>query len=57
MVPLSMAPFDEMDPGPMGPPRVITVPTKAAAQNPGNTECNYLALVFIAGLFLLVLTD
>jgi hypothetical protein len=57
MVPLSMAPFDEMDPGPMGPPRVITVPTKATAQNPGNTECNYLALVFIAGLFLLVLSD
>lgn len=52
-----MAPFDEMDPGPLGPPRVITVQTKAASQNPGNTECNYLAIIFIAGLFMLLLSD
>jgi hypothetical protein len=54
---LSMAPFDEMDPGPLGPPRVVTVQAPSSVQNPGNTECNYLALVFIAGLFLLVLSD
>ena len=55
MVTLSMAPFDERDPGPMGPPRVVTVqPPSTSVQNPGNTECNYLALIFIAGLFLLL---
>lgn len=52
-----MAPFDEMDPGPMGPPRVVKVPAQHAAQNPGNTECNYLALAFIAGVFLLILSE
>lgn len=52
-----MAPFDEMDPGPLGPPRVVTVAPSQVIQNPGSTECNYLALIFIAGVFLLVLAD
>lgn len=52
-----MAPFDESDPGPMGPPRVVHIPVQHAAQNPGNTECNYIALLFIAGMFLLILSE
>jgi hypothetical protein len=52
-----MAPFDEMDPGPLGPPRVVKIGPPQPVQNPGNTECNYLALIFIAGVFLLVLSE
>jgi hypothetical protein len=54
---ISMAPFDEMDPGPLGPPRLVHIKEKQPAQNPGNTECNYLALIFIAGVLLLALSD
>ena len=55
---IAYAPFDEMDPGPLGPPRVIQVPAKAVmVQNPGNTECNYLVLFFIAGVFLMALVE
>lgn len=54
---IAYAPFDEADPGPLGPPRVIKVPARAVIQNPGNTECNYLVLFFIAGVFLMALVD
>jgi len=54
---IAMAPFDEMDPGPLGPPRVVKVQPRSVVQNPGNTECNYLVLFFIAGVFLMALVD
>jgi hypothetical protein len=54
---IAMAPFDEMDPGPLGPPRVVKVPPHMAVKNTANTECNYLVLFFIAGLFIMALVD
>lgn len=53
---IAMAPFNEFDPGPMGPPRVV----RQAPQGPASTdatECNYLIFFFIAGLFVMALTD
>lgn len=53
---ISYAPFDSMDPGPLGPPQVVKVPSNPI-QNPGNTECNYLVMFFIAGVFLMALVE
>lgn len=54
---ISYAPFDEMDPGPLGPPQIVKVEPKHALQNPGNTECNYLVMFFVAGVFLMALVE
>lgn len=51
-----MAPFNDMDPGPMGPPRVVR-PTQQTPKTTDNTECNYLVIFFIVGVFVMALTD
>jgi len=54
---IAMAPFNDMDPGPMGPPRVVKPGSAVALKNPDNTECNYLVMFFIVGVFVMALTD
>jgi hypothetical protein len=54
---VAFAPFDDMDPGPMGPPRVVKPVGKPAGSTSDNTECNYLVIFFIVGVFVMALTD
>ena len=51
-----MAPFNEQDPGPMGPPRVLRS-GPVVPKTSDNTECNYLVIFFIVGIFIMALTD
>lgn len=42
------------DPGPLGPPKLVKMPVTPQGD---STECNYLIMFWVLGMFILVLTD
>lgn len=52
---VAYAPFDENGDVPVRPPRVLNKEKLMPVSD--NTECNYIAMFFVAGVFVLGLAD
>lgn len=56
---LSYCPLDELEVSARTPPRARLTQRKPQQASPSreNTECNYLVMFFILGVFMLVISD
>jgi hypothetical protein len=52
---VAYAPFEENPP--VIPPRKVELPKNAVIPVPEGTECNYLVMFFVAGVFVIALMD